>query len=247
MSKSTEPKVLFFDIETSPILAWVWRTGSKIRITHNQIKQGMISDIICVCWKWSFEKGVRSLDWGFNEQNSTKMLEVFTKELEKADLAIAHNGNHFDVRHLNTQRLLHNQRPIVWPTIEDSLTQFRKLFYMPSYKLDFLGKTLVDSGKDTMAFQDWIDVVERNNPAVLQKMIKYCKKDVLMLEKVFNKARAFFKPKINMGLVVGGGRFACPRCGSSNVQRNGLRRTLARTYQRIRCNSCGTSFTGPTV
>lgn len=241
------PKILFFDIETSPVLAWIWKTGSKICVTHEQVKRGMKSDIICICWKWNSEKTVHALDWGINKQDSTKMIDEFTNEIEKADIAIAHNGDKFDVRHINTQRLLHNQKPIAWPTTEDTLSQFRKYFYFPSYKLDFIGKTLTNTGKDKMVFQDWIDVVEHKNSKVLKKMVKYCKNDVILLEKIFNRASIFFKPKTNMGLIKGTGRFACPRCGSNRVQSNGLRRTLAKTYQRLRCHSCGSTFAGPTI
>ena len=62
--------------------------------------------------------------------------------------------------------------------MHDRANKFRKYFYFPSYKLDFLGKTLVGAGKDKMQFQDWIDVVENKEIKALDKMIKYCKKDV---------------------------------------------------------------------
>jgi len=242
-----KPKILFFDIETSPVLAWIWRTGPKQYISHDQVKKGMKSDIICICWKWNEEKEIHSLDWGIKKQNSSTMIRNFAKELEKADIAVAHNGKRFDVRHINTQRLMHSQAPIAWPTIEDSLSQFRKYFYLPSYKLDYLAKTLANGGKDKMIFQDWIDIVEGKKVKSLDKMVKYCKKDVLLLEKVFNRAKAFFQPKVNASLIAGTGRYACPRCGSVKVAFYGYRRTLARAYHRIRCNSCGSVYVGPSV
>lgn len=241
------PKVLFFDIETSPVLAWIWRAGPKVFIRHDQIKHGMKSDIICICWKWAGNKEVHALDWNIKTQDSSHMIETFAKEIEKADVAIAHNGKKFDVRHINTQRLLHDQSPIAWPTIEDSLSQFRKYFYLPSYKLDYLAKELANAGKDKMIFQDWIDIVEGKKLKALTKMIKYCKKDVIILEKVFNKAKAFFQPKINAALITNTGRYACPRCGSTKVNYHGYRRTLARAYHRLRCNSCGSTYQGPAV
>jgi DNA polymerase elongation subunit (family B) len=60
-----------------------------------------------VCWKWAGKKEVKSLNWGIKKQNSAKMIAAFTKEIEKADIVVAHNGDHFDVKHINTQRLLH--------------------------------------------------------------------------------------------------------------------------------------------
>lgn len=247
MKNSKGPKILFFDIETSPVLAWIWRAGPKVRIGHDQIKAGMKSDIICICWKWQGSSRVYQLDWGVKNQNSASMINEFTKEIEKADVAIAHNGVSFDVRHINTQRLLHEQRPISWPVIEDSLSQFRKYFYLPSYKLDFLAKLLAGAGKSKMVFQDWIDIVEGKSIRALEKMVKYCKKDVVLLEKVFNKAEAFFRPKTNAALIIGNERYDCPRCGSNKTIFCGYRRTLARTYRRKVCNECGTTYVGPAI
>lgn len=244
---NSDVKILFFDIETSPVLAWIWKTGSRVRITHEQIKKGMKNDIICICWKWNNSRKVHSLDWGIKEQNSSKMIDAFSKEIEKADIVIAHNGKNFDIKHINTQRLLHNQKPIAWPTLEDSLAQCRTHFYLPSYKLDFLGSLLTSSGKDKMHFSDWIDIVQDKKPKALAKMIKYCKKDVLLLESVFNRTKTFFKPKVNVGLILRNERYACHRCGSKEVIRHGVRRTLAKVYQRLQCCSCGSIFIGPAI
>ena len=243
---AVKPKIMYFDIETSPVLAWIWRTGKQY-ITHNQIMKGMKSDIICICWKMEGEKTVHSLDWGINKQDSAQMVNKFVKILETTDIAIAHNGKKFDVKHINTQRLLHNQRPIAWPTIEDSLTQFRKYFYLPSFKLDYIAQTLAGGGKSDMVFQDWVDIVSNKKSSALDKMIKYCQKDVVLLEKVFKKAKAFFQPKVNASLILGNGRHGCPRCGTTKVQFYGYRRTLARSYHRLRCTACGTTYAGPSV
>ncbi|TAL62082.1 MAG: hypothetical protein EPN88_13775 [Bacteroidetes bacterium] len=237
-------KILFFDVETCPVLAWVWRTGNKISISHDQIKKGQRFNIICICWKWSGQKEVKSLDWGIKKQDSTKMIEEFTKEIEKADLVIAHNGDRFDIKQINTQRLLNNQGPIAWPTSEDTLKQFRKYFAFPSYKLDYLSKVLGSVGKDKMHFQDWVDIVEGKKKIALDKMIKYCKQDVLILEKVFNQTKVFFKPKVNAGIAIGNGIKSCPRCGSEKSISKGRQILMARQYQKRRCLSCGHYFCG---
>jgi len=173
MAKQRKPRILFFDIETSPILAYIWRPGSKISVSHNQVKKGQKTDIICICYKWAHEKKIHSLDWDIKKQNSAKMIDEFTKIVESADLVIGHNGDRFDIKHVNTQRLLHGQAPIMWPTSEDTLKQFRRIFALPSYRLDFLAKLLVGAGKDPMSFQDWIDIVEHKSPKALKKMINF--------------------------------------------------------------------------
>lgn len=167
-------KVLFYDCETSPFRAWLWRVGSKISVGHDQIVDGDRTDVICVAWKWLGESKVHSLNWGLKAQDSSTLIKEFTKVVESADLVIGHNGDAFDTKQINTQRLLHNQPPIAWPTSDDTLKQMRKHFAFPSFKLDYLAKTLAGAGKSPMAFRDWIDIVQYKKAKKLKKMIKYC-------------------------------------------------------------------------
>lgn len=236
-----KPKVLFLDVETSYAVARIWRTGKQY-VTHEQIMPGWEFDIICVCWKWLGEKQIHSLDWGAKNQNSAPMIDEFTKIIESADVVIGHNIDGFDLKQINTQRLIHGQPPIAWPTSEDTLKQFRKHFYFPSNKLDYLSKTLIGAGKDPMAFRDWIEVVENKSPKALAKMIKYCKKDVLRLEQVYKKAAAFFDPKANRALLTTGDKYDCPSCGSSHVVKNATITRKGNRYQRRLCKSCGHTY-----
>lgn len=244
---TTKPKILFFDVETSPVLAWIWRTGNKIRIGHEQIQKDQKFNIICVCWKWAGERDVHSLDFGIHRQDSEKLIEEFTKVIQKADLCISHNGDSFDVKQINTQRLLHNQAPIGWPTSEDTLKQFRKHFAFPSYKLDYLAKTLVGAGKGEMHFQDWIDIIEGKSQKALDKMIRYCKKDVRLLESIFNKASSHFTPKIHASVVCNDNRTGCPRCGSTKFIKGGSKLRMGGRFQRYQCSKCCSWFLGSRI
>lgn len=236
---SKKPKVLFYDIETKPMEAYVWRTGSNMTITHSQLKKGSKIDIICICYKFEGEREIHSLDWGIRKQDSAKMIEEFTKVIESADVVIGHNGDRFDMKHINTQRLLHGQKPIAWPTSEDTLKMFRKHFNFPSNRLDFLSKTLIGAGKDPMQFQDWIDIVEKKDPKAMAKMIKYCKKDVRRLEQVYQLAKPFFQPKAHRGIILGNGRNSCPSCGSRELRKNGTVVRKTGRYQTYQCKNCG--------
>src|SRR5947207_1556824 len=148
-SLSTKMRVLLFDIETKYITFRGWRTGKQY-VDQSQIVLGMDSDIICISWKWLGEKEIHSLDWGLTKQNSSKMIEAFSKVVESADLCIGHNSDSFDIKHINTQRLLHRQPPIAWPTSEDTLKAIRAKFYLPSFRLDYISKLLTGSGKAKM-------------------------------------------------------------------------------------------------
>lgn len=240
-------KILFFDIETTPVKAWTFAVGPKIRLGHNQICKGQKFDVICICYNWQGESKIHSLDWGYKAQNSSKMIERFTKEVEKADIVIAHNADRFDIKQLNTQRLLNDQSPIPWPTSEDTLKQFRKHFYFPSFKLDYLAQTLLGQGKDNMNLQDWINIVDQENIRSFTKMIRYCKRDVRLLKGVLNRAKKHMSPKVHEGIFNGNGPLSCPRCPNSTSRSIGVRATSTRKYQRRMCNSCGHAFKGPLI
>jgi hypothetical protein len=237
--KKREPKILVWDVETSPVKAWIWRTGSKINVSHDQIVDGQQTDIICICYKWHGQNKVHSLDWGVKKQDSSKMIEEFTKVVEQADIVLAHNGDRFDMKHFNTQRLLKGQPPIAWPTSEDTLKMVRKHFNFTSNRLDYLSRTLVGGGKDRMTFRDWVDIVDYKSEKALKKMIKYCKKDVELLDKVFTKIKPYVDLKVNRSLIKNNNRLGCANCGSEETQKYGVITTRTGRYQKIKCKSCG--------
>lgn len=233
-----KPKILFYDIETKPVKAWVWRTGKQY-INHSQIVDGERFDIICLAYKWYGERQVRTLDWGIKKQCSKSMIKAFGKIIEEADIAIGQNSDRFDVKQINTQRLMHNLPPIAWPTSEDMLKLMRKQFYLTSFSLDYVSKLLTGDGKDRMSFADWIDIVDYKDTKALDKMLKYCAKDVKKLESVFRKIEPHLDYKAHRGVISGAGRDSCPGCGTTNIQNYGkvIRRTGK--YQRYRCTECG--------
>jgi DNA polymerase elongation subunit (family B) len=241
MKKTQQPRILMFDCETSPVKVWTFRIGNKISIGHDAIVAGQKFDIICICYKWAHESKVHSLTWD-SKHNSEKMITAFTKVIESADLVIGHNGDGFDIKQVNTQRLLHNLSPIDWPKSEDTLKMFRSKFYLPSNKLDYISKILFKSGKDKMCFQDWVDIVDGKSTLALSKMVKYCKKDVLLLEKAYNRVKAFCKPKI-LPAAIKIDRSICPRCTSGDTQKRGQTYGL-NAKRKHYCKPCGHHFIG---
>lgn len=235
--KHMGPKVLFYDIETAPFPVWTFQIGRKVTIPHSAIMEGYTSDIICIAYKWAHEKEVHVLDWGWEKQDSRKMIAAFDKVIAEADIIIAHNGDRFDWRHLNTQRMMQGLPGIDWETrSEDTLKQIRRHFYLPSYRLDYLGKLLNVGKKDGMVFQDWIDIRLKTDSRKLEKMKKYCKQDVRLLESVYNRVKAYMKPKMSAAAHLS---HQCTVCGSDQVIKNGLRKVNGATYQSYYCNSHG--------
>lgn len=244
--QNKKPRILFYDIETAYEVARLWRSGEQF-ISHEQLIPNRPTGIICIAWKWAGESKIHSMDWGLKKQNNDKMIETFSKIVESADVTIGHNANNFDSKHLNTQRLLAGKSPINWGQKEDTLLQFRKHFKLSSNKLDYLGQVLLGQKKHPMSFVDWVNVIELKCPKAMAKMLKYCKKDVALLEAVYNKGKPFFDVKANRSILLHNRKDGCPSCASLNIRSDGLRTTQTTQYRRERCNDCGHCFKGPVV
>jgi transposase-like protein len=73
-------------------------------------------------------------------------------------------------------------------------------------------------------------------------MVKYCKKDVRLTEKVYKVLRGFSRSVPNYNtfhLDYSGGKPVCPKCGSTRMGKKGFRRTVTTVYQRLLCKDCG--------
>src|ERR1017187_5015377 len=97
---SKKPRILFLDIETKPILAYVWGLFDQ-NIALNQI----VDDWRVLSWaaKWSDSKEIMQMDSreGINDRNEKKLLKEIWKLLDEADVVIGQNSKAFDVKKLN--------------------------------------------------------------------------------------------------------------------------------------------------
>ena len=244
--KPRKAKILFYDIETTPLKAWIWRVGEQV-IRHTQLDDRCNSSgIICVAYKWNDKKPSRVIHWGYNEKDSEKVVKEFDKIASKADIVIGKNSDRFDVKHLNTQRMIAGLPGLPnWLNNTDDLErQFRKTFWMPSYSLDYLSKALLkDKGKDKMNFSDWIDIVDHRSRASYRKMLKYCKNDVENTANLWKFAVTHFKPRFNMATFNRQQHsffdFCCRTCGSTKIKKNGTRPRGKTVYQMFYCNEHG--------
>lgn len=240
------PKVLFFDIETKPVKAWVWRTGEQ-RIRHDQIVAKERFDIICICYKWANSSQIYSLDWGIKAQNSAQMINKFVSVLESADVVVGQNSDSFDIKQVNTQRMLHKQPPISWPVAEDTRKQIKKHFYVTSSSLDYMSKLLLETGKDPMNFQDWIEIVDNKNSKALRKMIAYCKKDVKNLYDVWKRIAPYVQPKAHKGIICHDDKLACPSCASKETRKSSIYYGATGKRQKYHCRACGHIWAGKLI
>ena len=63
----------------------------------------------------------------------------------------------------------------------------------------------------------WKDILLKSDKKAMEKMIKYCKMDVILLEKVYKQISTHIEPKTHYGVIFGGDRGSCPECGSDEL------------------------------
>jgi len=70
-------------------------------------------------------------------------------------------------------------------------------------------------------------------------MIKYCKHDVRLLERLYLVIRPYINGHPNLNLYRGVVDEVCPNCGEKELERRGFEYTSQCKYQRYVCKACG--------
>lgn len=191
--KNRSPRILFYDIETSFNIVCSWQIGRKISLSPENILEER--KVITICYKFSDSDKVYSLTWD-NNQDDKKMLEQFSKVLDSADVICGHNADAFDSKHIRTRCIYHNIPLSPKFNSIDTLKLSRSGFKLNSNKLDYIGQYLGEGKKiDTGGLQLWKDVILKKDKTALNRMVDYCKGDVELLEKVYNRLKTYVPSK----------------------------------------------------
>ena len=227
-------KRLFFDIETSFNIIGDFACGYNKHIGYNQILEER--KIICICYKWEGQSKVYSLNWGKNKCDK-QMIKSFLRVLKQADEIVAHNGDKFDIKWIRGRCFIHGIDMMPSYNTVDTLKESRKQFNLNSNRLDYLSKITGSTGKISTDWTMWVKITMHNHKPSLNKMIAYCKKDVVELERVWFRMKNYIKPKTSVDKQY---KSDCPECGSDNTVVNQRRITAAGTRQvTFKCKGCG--------
>lgn len=234
----TKRRRLFFDIETSPNIGLFWEAGYKKNITTDNIIRERA--IICICYKWEEEREVHSLQWDSKQCDKT-MLQKFILVANQASEMVGHNGDKFDLAWIRTRCLFHQIDMFPSYITIDTLKIARSKFRFQSNRLNYIADFLGIGQKIKTEFSLWKDILLNKDKDAMEKMIKYCKKDVILLESVFKKLRPHMISKTHYGVIFGEDRGSCPECGSDDLIIN-LKRTTASGLKKIqyKCKTCST-------
>jgi uncharacterized protein YprB with RNaseH-like and TPR domain len=234
----TKRRRLFFDIETSPNIGLFWEAGYKKNITTDNIIRERA--IICICYKWEDEKEVYALQWDA-KQNDKRMLEQFIAVANTANELVGHNGDKFDLAWIRTRCLFHGID--MFPNYQtiDTLKVARSKFRFQSNRLNYIAEFLGLGGKIKTEFNLWKDILLNKDKVAMEKMIKYCKKDVSLLEEVYKLLGNHIAPKTHYGVVFGQDRGSCPECGAGSedlIKNNTVVTATGLTRIQYKCKVC---------
>jgi len=234
---TTKRKRLYFDIETAPNIGFFWQSGFKLNIgPQNIIKERAI---ICICYKWEEDKETHALSWD-SKQCDKKMLTDFIKVLNTADEIVGHNGDKFDLAWVRTRCLYHKLDMFPTYTSIDTLKVARSKFKFNSNKLNYIATFLGIGQKIKTDYDLWKDIVLKKDAKAMDKMIKYCKMDVVLLEKVHKALSNHIPAKTHYGVIFGGYKGSCPECGSDDIIKKDRRILASGTIKIVfRCKTCG--------
>lgn len=231
-------KILLFDIETTPMEVYVWGLFGNKYIGYENI----IEDWNVLSWsaKWLFDSDVMSdiqTPKEAKNRDDKRVLKGIWDLLNQADIVIAHNGDKFDIKKLNTRFHLNGYLPPSPYQAIDTLKVSRKHFSFSSNRLDYLGQIMTNKGKISTNFQLWTDCLKGDSKA-LSNMLEYNEEDVRLLEEVYVELRPWIKSHPNVGIYMDGSN--CPTCGGDDVEPNGhYYTTPSNMYESHRCNECG--------
>ncbi len=236
------PKILLIDIESAPLLAYVWGLWDN-NVSLNQIKRDWY--LLSVSWKWLGEKHTTVVGPVSTEHNHKgaeyAILSAIHPYLDQADIVVGHNVRAFDVKKLNSKFIEFGFNPPSPYRTVDTLLEARKHFKMTSNKLDYLANLLGFGNKIKTDFDLWVGCMSGDLKSWV-KLLKYNVKDVLLLEKVYLKMRPWMTTHPNVGVYldgpIEGADVICGKCGHNHVQWRGYVTTNLSKYRRFQCMGC---------
>ena len=239
-------KILLFDIETSIPKVYTYGLYDQNISIANVIEHPRM---IAFTAKWLGQKKV----FAFSEfhQSRREMLEAIHTLMDEADVVVGWNSRGFDVKWVNSEFLVEKMTPPSPFKQIDLMQETKRNARFLSNKLDYISERLLGDNKiDYNMARMWIKVDNPNTSDKDRKrewdaMIRYAKKDTVLLEPLFNELR----PWLKMPAAISDDPDSCHNCGGTELQRRGWALTMYGKYPRFVCSGekgCGKWLRGTT-
>lgn len=228
-------KILFMDIESKPHTAYVWGLFDQNISTNQIIDTG---GVMCFSYMWGGEEDVHFCsEW---EDGHKQMIEKMHFLLDEADAVVTYNGDKFDLPMVKKEFVTYNILPPSPCKSIDLYKIVRKSFKFASNKLDHVCDML-DLGRKVQhgGMQLWIDCMAGVKEA--QEIMKeYNLQDVAIMYKLYKRILPYITNHPNTAMFATRDGERCPNCNSPHLVKRGYYKSNIATYQRYRCNDCGT-------
>ena len=226
-------KILFLDIETTPITAHTWGLWEQ-NIGLNQILAS--TEMMCFGAMWGGSS--RVIFRSVYHNGKQEMLDEVHRLLDEADVLVGWNSANFDSKHLKRELLQAGMMPPSPYKELDLMRVVKSQFKFPSNKLDYVASTLgVGSKVKNSGFDLWVGCMAGDEKS-WREMKRYQIQDVKLLVDLYDKLLPWIKnhpsTPLHNGLPTG-----CVACGSMDLQKRGYEHTSTTTYQRYQCQKCG--------
>lgn len=245
-------KALFYDIETSPIICTSWSLFPE-KLNHTDIVEDW--RIICASWKWADSNDIQSVSWQSTNdrtlspvlgKDDSRVIRKLHQILSLADVIVGHNSDNFDWKKFQSRCVKLGLSPVAPKATVDTLKVARKEFRFTSNRLDFIGEYLGVGGKMDTPKGMHSDVIW-SRPGALKTMLEYNKRDVELVEAVYNKLKPYIRNHPALHHSVDHKDLHCPSCGSKSVVKRGTRLNKKNVVQPYQCKDCGSWMTGKVV
>lgn len=170
-------------------------------------------------------------------QSELSLLKKLHALLDEADIVIAHNGDSFDIKKINTRFIIHKiPPPSPYRTI-DTKKVARSAAAFDSNSLNNLGLDMDEGEKIKHRGFDMWEGCERGSKRDWADMKRYNKMDVDLLARIYLRLRPWIKnhPAVKYSK----NAITCDKCGSDRVTSQGTRIAKRRLVRRYQCQACG--------
>lgn len=229
-------RLLHIDIETSPILGYVWQTKNQ-DLSPAQILEP--SSVLCFAAMWHgsdevlFHRAIPGDAAEFRE-----MMRAAHRLLSTCDAVCSYNGQKFDAPRLMREFLLLDMRPPP-PLVHVDLWRTITKFNFDSSKLEHVGPALgVGEKIKNAGWPLWTGCM-RGDPQRWAEMEEYCKGDVVQLPALYRRLLPWIDQHPNLNLLATQDDELCPSCGAADLERSGVHRAVTLAYPRFVCRACG--------
>lgn len=237
-----KPKILLIDIETAPILGYVWSLW-KQNVGLNQIKEEWY--ILSYCAKWLGESEIIYRDVRNDPHSDASLLPELWELLNEADIIIGQNGKAFDIPKIQARMVMSGMLPPRPFKVIDTLLMAKQQFRFTSNRLEWMtgdSANLTEISKSKHAkfpgFALWAECLKGNVEA-WDEMREYNVPDVTSMEELYLRLRPWYVGHPNLAAYVESEEMLCPRCLSTDIKQDGFTFTQTGKYEMYTCGGCG--------